>query len=352
MSENPYADIVGDNIDDLSNGGRELPPIIPNSVLQLDGDISSYYLAWMDETVAQNCDALKRHIEVKRLMAGCETVKVYTTRGAKAGREDAAMVQQYQKGRQNLTEEQAEKKDRVDQLRQFMETYHNAHTIPCPQWEIEADDAMSIDQLQMHREGRLSKIMTKDKDLNMVDGTHIHYDTFEEWTNYGYGKIWMDDSGSQNKCVGQGTSFFWAQLLMGDRADDIPGLPKLAPEILNVVKPTKAIIAAQTTLCNAKATPRARKAAQAAITKRKAAAVGSALAHRLLAECKNDKESFNVVRNAYTAYYGVGNFEFETWRGDTVTLNSSLMLLEQAKLLWMLRSPDDNVVDFIKEVTK
>lgn len=347
---NPYADIVGNNIDDLSNGERELPPIIPNSVLQLDGDISSFYLAWTDETLAQNCDALKRHIEVKRLMAGCETVNVHTTRGAKAGRLEASNVQEYQANRKKMTPEQIEKKARVEQLRSFMEDYGNAHTVPMPQWEIEADDSMSIEQLKMHREGRVSKIMTKDKDLNMVDGTHIHYDTFEEWTNYGYGKIWMDNSGSQNKCVGQGTSFFWAQLLMGDGADNVPGLPKLPASILNVIKPTKAIIAAQKTLANAKATPRARTAAAKAIASRKAAAIGPALSYKLLEGCRSDADAFRVVRNAYTQYYGTGTFKLETWRGDVVETNASLMLLEQAKLLWMLRSPGDDVMKFIKEI--
>lgn len=350
MADNPYADIQANSVDDIGDGSVELPPIIPNSVLQLDGDISSFYLAWLDETLAQNCDALKRHIEMKRLMAGCETVNVHTTRGAKAGRAEAATVKQYQAGRQNLTEEQIVKKARVDEIRQFLETYMSPTVNPMPQWEIEADDSMSIEQGKMRLEGRLSKIMTKDKDLDMVDGVHIHYDTFEEWTNYGYGCIWMDASGSQKKLRGQGTSFFWAQMLMGDKADDIPGLPKLVPEILNVIKPTQAITKARATLANSKATPRARKAAQATVAKRKAKDIGPALAYELLKDCKTDAESFREVRKAYTAYYGKNTFEQVTWRGHTVRTNASIMLLEQAQLLWMLRTPDDSVMDFIKGI--
>ena len=350
MADNPYEGIQATSVEDISDGSVELPPVIPNSVLQLDGDISSFYLAWTDETLAQNCDALKRHIEIKRLMAGCETVNVHTTRGAKAGREDAATVKQYQQGRQNLTDEQIVKKKRVDEIRQFLEAYHSPTVNPMPQWEIEADDSMAIEQGKMIKAGRLSKIMTKDKDLDMIDGVHIHYDTYEEWTNYGFGRIWMDDSGSQKKLRGQGTAFFWAQLLMGDKADDIPGLPQLAPEILNDIKPTAAITKARATLGNAKATARARKAAQAVIAKRKGKAIGPALAYEILKDCKTDAEAFREVRKAYLAHYGKTSFEYVTWRGDTVRSNASLMLLEQAKLLWILRTADDDVMKFIRSI--
>ena len=352
MSDNPFAGVDAPSVYDMDDGSMELPPIIPNSVLQLDGDISSFYLAWTDETLSQNTEALKRHIEVKRLMAGCETVNVHTTRGAKAGREDAAMVQEYQANRQKMTPEQIEKKQRVEEIRAWLETYSNAHTVPMPQWEIEADDSMSIEQDKMLKAGRVSKIMTKDKDLDMIMGTHIHYDTYDEWTiteHNSYGKIWMDRSGSQTKLKGQGTSFFWAQMLMGDSADNIPGLPKLPAELLNVIKPTQAISKAEATLRNPKATPRARAAAQKAIGARKAALVGPALAHKMLESCTTDAEAFNVVRRAYTAYYGKAEFSFTDWRGNEYRTNASNMLLEQAKLLWIMRFAGDDVLTWIKE---
>lgn len=353
MSDNPFAGVDAPSVYDMDDGSMELPPIIPNSVLQLDGDISSFYLAWTDETLAQNTDALKRHIEVKRLMAGCEIVNVHTTRGLKAGREDAAMVQEYQANRQKMTPEQIVKKARVQEIRHWLETYSNAHTVPMPQWKIEADDSMAIEQDKMIKAGRVSKIMTKDKDLDMILGTHIHYDTYDEWTlvpQNSYGTIWMDRSGSSAKLKGQGTSFFWAQMLMGDSADNIPGLPKLPTELFNVYKPTKAITNARATLRNPKATPRARKAASAVIGKRKAANIGPALAHTMLEPCTTDTESFNVVRKAYTAYYGKEVFSYETWHGNTIRTNASNMLLEQAKLLWILRFEGDDVLSWIKEV--
>lgn len=350
MSNNPFEGIDAPNVYDMGDGSPDLPPIIPGSVLQLDGDISSFYLAWTDETLAQNTEALKRHIEVKRLMAGCETVNVHTTRGAKAGRWEASNVVEYQAHRQKMTPDQIIKKQRVDEIRQWLETYKTEHVVPMPQFEIEADDSMAIEQNKCLKSGRVSKIMTKDKDLNMIDGIHIGYDDYEEWTNFGYGKIWVDRSGSSAKLKGQGTSFFWGQLLMGDDADNVPGLPKLPVELLNEYKPSKATASALATLRNPKATPRARKAASEKLAARKAASIGPVLAYDMLESCKNDREAFNVVRRAYTAYYGSKEFEFETWRGTTIRTNASQMLLEQAKLLWILRTPDDSALKFIKEI--
>lgn len=344
---NPFSDVKAIDVKDIGDGSLELPPIIPNSELQLDGDISSFYLAWPDDTFAQNCEALKRHIEVKRLMAGCETVNIHTTHGDKAGRHAASQVIEYQANRKHQDEE---KRARVVQIRQFLETYSNAHSFACPQWTMEADDSMSIRQRECIAEGKTSKIMTLDKDLDMVPGLHIHYDTFDENYHADFGTIWLDNSGSQVKLKGQGTKFFWAQMLMGDKADNIPGLPKLAPELLNEYKPTKEIESAQATLRNAKATARARKAATAKIAARKAAPIGPALTFKVLESVQSDAEACAAVRRAYTAYYGTGNFKLETWRGDIVETNASLMFLEQAKLLWMLRTEDDDVINFIYEI--
>lgn len=344
---NKYSDINPTNVKDIGDGSPDLPPIIPNSELQLDADISSFYLAWTDETLAQNLEALKRHIEIKRLMSGCETVNLHTTRGNKAGRYEASMVLEYQANRQH---QDLEKKARVDQIRQWLETYSNVHTFPLPQWHMEADDSMSIRQRECIAEGKYSTIMTLDKDLDMVPGNHIHYDTYEEWNESNYGKIWLDKSGSTTKLKGRGTAFFWAQMLMGDKADNIPGLPKLPGALCNVYKPTAAIKSAKATLSNAKATARSRKTAKATIANRKAMAIGPALTYEVLKDVTDDRRAFDIVRTAYTAHYGEGNFEFTTWRGDTIETNSGLMLLEQAKLLWMLRTADDDVLDFIKEI--
>jgi len=64
----------------------ELPDIIPNSECQLDADISCYYVGWTDIPLGKCIDLLKKHIEIKRLMLGCEIINTHTTHGNKAGR--------------------------------------------------------------------------------------------------------------------------------------------------------------------------------------------------------------------------------------------------------------------------
>lgn len=335
---------------------EDLPDIIPNSELQLDGDIACYYNSWPDNSLATDIKNLKLHIEAKRLLAGCEIVNVHTTRGRKAGREDIAQVQQYQETR-NVAN--PEKKKRVEQLRDFLGTYCSKTVIAMPQWDIEADDSMSIRQRECIDEGKVSKIMTVDKDLDMVPGTHIHYDTYEEHVHPdGYGKLWIKESGElkskggngiKKTLKGQGTSFFWAQLLMGDKADHIPGLPKLPVELLNRYKPTKAIERANKILANPKATAIAKRKAKAELTKRKASPIGPVLAYDILKGCKTDKQAFAAVKEAYRAWYG-SKHSFVSWRNEPLTLTSGDMLLEQARLLWMLRTPEDDVLRFFTEI--
>lgn len=90
---------------------------------------------------------------------------------------------------------------------------------------IEADDLLSLDQTEE------TVICSRDKDLLMVPGwqygwecgaqkeRHLHYVTPE-------GKLWMD----KGKLRGEGLSFFYAQLLMGDSVDNIPGCPGIGPK--------------------------------------------------------------------------------------------------------------------------
>lgn len=329
----------------------ELPKIVPNSELQLDGDISAYYCSWTDESLAQNIEALKKHIEERRLLAGFAKINVHTTQGAKAGREDIAQLVEYQKTRSVYKE--PEKQARVAALRQFMAKYKSDTVIASPQYEVEADDSMSMRQRELIAEGRHTAIMSKDKDLNMVPGAHIDFDEYTTWTAPdGYGEIWLDREGSQTLLKGKGTAFFWAQTLMGDSADSIPGLPQLAVNLLNKYKPTKTIEKAQATLRNPKATAKQKATARKNILKRKPAKIGAVLAYEILKDCKTDKQAYNRVVEAYKAHYGLSFFRFENWKGAMVEASYGSMFLEQAQLLWMLRTPDDHVTKFLTERCK
>ena len=318
---------------------RVIPPSIDGRHLQLDADIPAYYFADVDRPVADNFMDLKEYLETQRLMVGAEVVNLHLTMGNKGGREDIAMVNPYQDDRKKNRDEK--KQIMVRELRQAMSTYETNTVKPFPWLDQEADDGMTQFQLERIKEHGLqsSVIMTVDKDLDMVEGIHIHPETFEEYVVEGYGHIWLDESTSQKKCKGHGTSFLWAQMLMGDSADSIPGLPGVSAQYLNRHFPTKGIT-------NAKSI----KAKQTAMAKRKPGLCGAVRAYEILKDCRTDYQAYLKVREAYESHYGKRPFKYTCWRGNEHTFTAGHMMLEQARLLWMRRTPNEDVLVFFKEV--
>lgn len=105
---------------------------------------------------------------------------------------------------------------------------------------MEADDAMCIEQVKnldilsgsqyYHPE---TIICTRDKDLRQCPGWHFGWELgnqpqFGPTFVPGYGNISLSDD--NKKLRGVGEKFFYAQLIMGDPVDNIPGLPKHGPK--------------------------------------------------------------------------------------------------------------------------
>jgi hypothetical protein len=83
---------------------------------------------------------------------------------------------------------------------------------------IEADDMLAVRQRQL---GNQSIIISRDKDLRMVNGWHYGYECGRQGE---YGPLLVDDIGDiDDKGKGVGLKFFWAQMLMGDSTDNIVG---------------------------------------------------------------------------------------------------------------------------------
>jgi len=94
---------------------------------------------------------------------------------------------------------------------------------------FEADDLMAMDQIGsiIKGEGDSSIIASRDKDLKMVDGWHYSWEmgkqpAFGPFYVEGYGEISLD---TKRKLKGYGRKFFLAQCIMGDRTDNIQGIP-------------------------------------------------------------------------------------------------------------------------------
>lgn len=144
---------------------------------------------------------------------------------------------------------------------------------------LEADDLMGI---AAHRDPEHTVILTQDKDMRMLPGYHMDWDThIMLWVPPGTWEIKHNDKV-------YGTKWFFLQLLQGDTADNIPGLPKY--------------------VVDGKEKP-----------------VGPATAEKLLAGYSSVQEAAARVFGLYFSYYGD---------------QAAVELLEQACLLWIRAKPD------------
>lgn len=144
---------------------------------------------------------------------------------------------------------------------------------------MEADDMLSIEQMSRIKL-KDTIICSRDKDLKITPGLHF---TWELGKQPSWGPKMVTDIGEINlkgtKLTGNGKKFFYSQCLMGDTTDNILGLPKCGP-----VK-----------------------------------------AYKTLEGKETEIELFNAVLEEYRKVYG-DNAEEE--------------LLEQGRLLWMVRELD------------
>ena len=101
---------------------------------------------------------------------------------------------------------------------------------------IEADDLMSIDQMQ---DLENSVICSRDKDLRITKGWHYGWACGKQPE---FEMQWVDDLGwlkfneAKKKIEGVGLKFFYSQMITGDTVDNIPGVkgkgPKAAYKLL------------------------------------------------------------------------------------------------------------------------
>jgi 5'-3' exonuclease len=92
---------------------------------------------------------------------------------------------------------------------------------------MEADDLMAIEQTRRPAE---AIICTRDKDLRQVPGWTY---SWELGGQPSFGPVYVESFGTlqlsedRKKLSGTGLKFFYAQCLMGDSVDTIPGIPRM-----------------------------------------------------------------------------------------------------------------------------
>ena len=103
---------------------------------------------------------------------------------------------------------------------------HNQYDVEVAEG-MEADDLMSIEQMACPAN---TVICTRDKDLRMIPGHHYGWECgaqreFGPMIVTQRGNLSIDRKKKSPKLTGTGMMFFWAQMLIGDTADNIPGCP-------------------------------------------------------------------------------------------------------------------------------
>lgn len=274
---------------------------VTGRVLQDDTDFICYRCANLDKSEAEAFKAVLDNLDNARRMAGAERVNMHLTMGMKGGRVEMATVQPYQEKRN--AKKNPELAYRVGRLRDMLANHKSSRFIPVVNIAQEADDSlrqMQFARIQTH--GLESSVMRSgDKDLWFAEGLHMD-DMGRFYTVDGYGWTEYREVGNvKPKLIGQGTSWFWHQLVMGDTADHIPGLPQISGRLLNRYIPTKTYNA-----------------------KRKAASCGEAKAVAMLKGVTTDSEAAARVMEGYQEHYGM--------------ILGAEMLVEQAFLLWIRKT--------------
>lgn len=304
--------INGVDLEELEPQSMEAPYPEPVSgrVCHIDGDFLAYNVSAAKDT---SLDDMKHNCEViadKLMRRGAATRRIiYLTpkESDKGNRYNIALLKEYQANRKEKP-----KPEFLHVIRQWMHQEMGADLC----MTHEADDGMAMAQYEAIRAGEqnLSIIASRDKDLAMVPGLALNWVTYEitDTKDQPFGWIdlkTMDNKQKTKKLVGRGSKFFWAQLLMGDAADNISGLPKIYdPKYL----------------------------------KGKPVPCGPVAAYNILQQYNTDKECFDAVLGLYKLAHE--HEPFKNWR-NSAPITPEQAFSSEASLIWMRRENNPN--DFL-----
>ena len=244
-------------------------PVVPGRRVHIDGDMLAYQCGGNDDTdVATSRRILKSKIDLFKDASGAEGVLLHLTASGSTKGDRAAIA--YTKPYQG--QRKGHRPKNWQYLRDYMA---EGLAGPVKQWfDREADDGFGF----ISANCPLDVIATRDKDMRMLPGWHLNWDTYDLI------KVNADQFAMEAGGKMYGHKWFWTQMLWGDAADNIPGLPR-HPDF-----------------------PRG---------------VGEVAAGKLLAFAHDDDSAAHAVAQAYKAHYG------NEWADRYV---------EQASLLWIRRT--------------
>lgn len=268
------------------------PAKVPGRYVLIDGDYCAYYYAGHNDTsVGDARMRLMQAIHQFKEMAGAEHVVLHlTATGSHKGfRSIVSTIKPYQANRSG-----SQRPKNWAMLRDFMESYSGSAFRQKIWGTREADDGIAYHLRVLHEQGNQAVVAMKDKDSQMFTGCiHMDWDTYE-LTEVPRGTFEQENSAGRLF----GSKWFWLQMLMGDSADNIPGVQ----QIRGVGKMV---------------------------------ACGKARALNALVMMPDDGSCYEQVVRAYREFYK------EEWADAFV---------ENAALLWMRDDKDANVLAFLESM--
>jgi 5'-3' exonuclease len=284
-------------------------PRVPNRIGLIDADVVAYWAAaGCDEMPVQSATAKVRD----RMVTICDQIQTDEIRcyltGKKNFREKVARYQMYKGNRYDKDGNRIKPQPRhLGACRNYIADNYNT-TVAHGQ---EADDLLGIAQVKCNASKDWHSIIsTIDKDLRIIPGKHHDM-------NSGYIFEFTDPLGAleidaKGKVRGYGLKFFYAQLLMGDSADWIPGNPQVTQYM---------------------------KDGYDGITR--LGGCGPKAAYAVVADAKSEQELVQRVLGCYASYWNGQRF-YEDWRtGERIYPTPEEALTEQGQLLWIRQQEDE-----------
>lgn len=195
---------------------------IPGRTLILDGDGPAYRVAATVKRLDTAISRFQTDMLTQLFLTKSETVRIHLTAhdSDKAGRFRIKAAKPYQGNRDNKA-----KPSLLEPLREALTDPKNwlkEFDVVVMNRKKEADDAMMTDAY-FYKESGL--IHSDDKDLRMTPYPYWDKDTGTIVPASPVGRLYMKYTEAGNaKLLGNGPLFFWAQMLMGDTADNVKGI--------------------------------------------------------------------------------------------------------------------------------
>lgn len=342
----------------LTHNMTKYPETVSNRVAHIDADFMAYQVsaeskAELDpddptprKTLEEMRHNAKEAVDHIRKLAGAERAVLHTTANSdKGGRERIAIQQPYQENRKERTN----RPEYLDYVREFLGKGVGDTTgvfTGLNHTDQEADDGMAQ---AAYTDPDNNIVCSKDKDLTMVPGLRLDLYTNNVWKlDDGFGSIELVE-GKTKKLKGYGTKFFWAQVLMGDPADYIKGLPECPGSIWQEYDGTKGYYDALEQYTLAKdPVQKQRLLDRVQKMELKTKKVGPVLAYNLLNSLTCDKDCFELVKECFVKLAEQHGYTFQHWQTGKL-YTPTQVLLSEMKLLWMRRTKDENdVLHWIK----